>query len=186
MKNPKWLQKLGPWVLVLAFLIVFVWFGSAKADGWYLDVGVSQIADDITDAPWVSLSRRYEQAHVDLMIGYIGPQTFQSCPRDDCRFELNEQIYAGFEFFVEDPWQQRCSLGVGPVYAQNADRAVASRFRMSLSIACRVTGRWSIQARHQSNAGSSPEITVLNTAGSPVTNDWNTGQDSWLRIRWDF
>jgi hypothetical protein len=180
------LQKIGPWVLVLLLLFVFVKWASADEFDWYIDAGVSQIADDVTDAPWFALTRRYAQANVDLTIGYIGPQTFTSCPREDCRFELNEQIYAGFKFFAVDPWAGRCEVSVGPVYAQNADRAVASRFRMELGASCRVRGRWHIQAKHQSNAGSSGDVTACNVLGDCFTNDWNTGQDSWLRVRWDF
>jgi hypothetical protein len=165
-------------IVIGVLLYIFIWWGSAKAEGLYIDVGPSQIAGHFTDAIHLQLSNRYSK-HIDLGIGYIGPQNFRN-------FDIQEQIYAGVEFVVSDPWVGKARIGFGPYVFQNADRAVTSKFRICASLEYAFTKRIGAKARHCSNAGSGTEIEICDRNGDCFTNDWNTGQDSWARLIWYF
>lgn len=164
-------------ILVALFLLIFIWWGSSRAE-MRISIGPSQVGTEFSTGTLLVLSQRLDNM-VDLNIGYISPQHF-----DD--WSVREQIFAGVEFLVFDPWSRRFNLGLGPYLFQNADRIGTSRFRMGLSLGWRINNRLGLEARHYSLAGSGPEITACNDFGQCFTNDWNTGQDSWLRGVWHF
>jgi len=170
----------GPpgYVLVGVVILLFIWWGSSKADELYVDVGVSQVTDETTGAIHLQITNRITD-HIDLGIGYIGKQDVRG-------FDVQEQIYAGAEFVVKDPWWGKVRIGIGPYVFQNADRVVTSKFRMGISVEWRIMDRLGLKARHFSNAGSGTELEICRRDGRCFTNDWNTGQDSWARLVWYF
>lgn len=181
-----WTENKGYIVVALVLLTFVAWGSCAKASELYIDVGVSQVGSDFTDAVQVQLVNRFDEHHIDLGFGYIGPQTFKACDRPDCVWDINEQLYAGIEFMVKDPWWGRMRIGFGPYLFQNADRIVTSKFRAGISLEITFTERIGLKVRHFSAADSNPSIEACNALGQCFVNDWNTGQDSWARLTWYF
>jgi hypothetical protein len=174
-------------IIVVFVLAVFVTWGScAKASELYIDIGSSQVGSETTDAVHLQLVNRFDKQHIDLGFGYIGPQTFKPCDRDSCEWKIKEQLYAGVEFIVKDPWAGRARIGFGPYIFQNADRVVTSKFRAGISFEFAFTERIGFKLRHFSAAGTNSDIEACNTLGQCFINDWNSGQDSWARLIWYF
>jgi len=165
-------------ILVVTALLIFVWWGSADAGELYIDVGPTQVGSTFSGAGMLQLNNRISK-HFDIGFGYIGEQEYDG-------FRIREQLYAGAEFVVTDPWKQRARIGFGPYFFQSADRIGTSKFRAGISFEYRFTDRIGFKARHFSTAGSAPEITVCRINGVCETNDWNSGNDSWARIVWYF
>ena len=170
--------KSGP-VLVIVLLMLFVWWGSAKSDG-LLEVGPSQVGSTLSTGAMLTLSTRIQDKY-DFTLGYITDQKFSRCDRPDCEWEIRPQIFFGAEYLMTSPWTDKLRLGIGPYYFQNADRVGTSNFRVGLSVEYRFSERFGLRARHFSLAGSGPEMTICREQWGCMTNDWNTGQDSWLR-----
>lgn len=171
-------------VLVLIFLITLIWWGSVKADT-LTEIGPSQIADNFSSGVMLTLSERVNDRY-DFTVGYISEQVFKACERPDCRWDIRSQIFVGTELLITSPWTDKLRLGLGPYYFQNADRVGTTNFRMGLSVEYRFNRRFGFRARHFSTAGSGPDIEICRPDFGCLTNDWNTGQDSWARLVWYF
>lgn len=178
-------MKLKPTaIVVVLFLILFVWWGSSRAEG-QVELGAAQVGTNFSNAAMLTLTDRINDKY-DLTIGYISNQRFSVCDRPDCTWNVKTQIFVGGEYLVTSPWTDKLRLGLGPYYFQRQDRIGTSNFRMGLSIEYRLNERFGLRARHFSNAGSGPNITICRDEFGCLTNDWNTGQDSWLRGVWYF
>lgn len=177
-------KKLPGIALVLTFIIMMVWWGSSKADP-LIEIGPSQVASNFSTGVMLTMTQRVDDRY-DFTIGYISEQDFKTCDRPSCRWKVNEQLFVGVEYLVTSPWTDKLRLGIGPYYFQNRDRVGTTNFRMGLDIEYRFNRRLGMRVRHFSNAGSGHEITICREAFGCSTNDWNTGQDSWLRAVWYF
>lgn len=190
-------KKLNAGVLiVIAFLVVFVWWGTAEADT-YMELGPSQVGSTLSTGAMLTISERINDKY-DFTIGYITDQEFSLCSRPDCTWHTKAQIFAGAELLVKSPWTDKLRFSLGPYVFQRPDRVGTDTFRMSLKIEYRFNDRFGLSVRHFSLAGSGPEITLCrervnwntvpnDTPGAACqTNDWNTGQDSWLRLAYYF
>jgi hypothetical protein len=170
------LKKKHGIVLVIVFLSLFVIWGSCSAD--QLEVGPAQVGDNISGT-MLTLTKRVND--LDFTLGYITEQDFSVCDRPDCDWTVQEQIFIGAEWLVGD----RLKFGIGPYYFQNRDRIATTNFRVGLSLEYRFTRRFGVRARHFSNAGTGPDLELCNETGC-YSNNWNNGQDSWLRLVWYF
>ena len=172
-----------------------------------LEIGASQVGSEYSEGIMLTLSERFNDKY-ELTFGYISEQKFKPCKRVDCTWYLNEQIFFGGELLLHVPWFKQLTIGVGPYIFQNADRASTSAFRIGASIEWKFSGRdiWlvpdAITFRHFSTADSGPELTLCRDVNTwreappgitsstsefnCLTNDWNTGQDSWFRFDWHF
>jgi hypothetical protein len=157
--------------LVAVFLVTLLWWGYAKSET-LVEVGPAQVADHLTGAFVLTLTERINDRY-DFTLGYISPQEFQD-------FEINEQLFFGVELNIVSPWSDALRLGIGPYWFQNADRVSTSNFRVGLRVEYMIGPHWGVSARHWSNAGSSPEMTICDLHDLCWTNDWNTGQDRWV------
>lgn len=190
------MKKARGFLLVGAFLLTIFWWSSARADT-IMEVGPSQVGSEFSSGFMITITERLQDRY-DFTIGYISRQEFKRCDRPDCKWEVKEQIFAGVDLLIPSPWTDRLRLSIGPYLFQRADRIGTDTFRMGLGIEYRISERFGIRARHFSLAGSGPEITICrerinwknvscDTVGAvSQTNDWNTGQDSWLRATWYF
>ena len=194
------MKKIKGFILILLFLGMFIWFGSVKADTM-IEIGPSQVGSEMSAGVMLTLTERIAGKY-DFTVGYITEQNFVSTWQGkkckSCEWTVKEQLFAGVELVVTAPFTDKLRLGIGPYIFQRADRIGTDTFRMGLSIEYQFTDRFGLRARHFSLAGSGPEMTICretetwtnvpcSTPGStPRTNDWNTGQDSWLRLTWYF
>lgn len=178
-------NKYGAVAIILA-LLVFVWWGSsAKAEGLSARIGPSQVGSTLSAGLLLQLDNQISK-HLSVNLGYVSAQTFSLCSRPDCEWTVREQLYAGFDFRVYDPWKGKASISFGPSYFSHADRIGTSRFRASVNFQYRFTDRVSLDLIHKSTAGSGEDLTICRPEYGCLTNDWNTGQDSWLGVRWHF
>lgn len=192
-------QKNG-YLIVATFIIVLVTWGScAKADGM-IELGPSQVGSSMSAGAMLTMTERVQDKY-DFTLGYITKQKFEACDRPDCVWYIDEQIFFGVEYMVTSPWTDKLRVGLGPYWFQKPDRVGTSNFRVGLNIEYRFNDRFGLRVRHFSNAGSGKNITICRDPATwrnvdeskppianPVcqTNDWNTGQDSWLRAIWYF
>lgn len=171
-------------ILVTIALIVWAIFGLNEAEAaegeLYMDVGPSQVGSNFSTGTWLQINYRANK-HIDLAFGYISPQKFNTCGAIRCEYKVKAQIFTGIEFVVTDPWIEKIRLGFGPYKFSHADRIGTSDFRACVSLEYQHNKRFGAKARHCSTAGSGEEIKACNTSGFCIVNDWNTGQDSWLR-----
>lgn len=183
--------------------MAFVLFGScsqAEAGETQVEIGASQVGSSFSTGGMLTVTERINDKY-DFTIGYITDQEFSVCDRPDCTWFVQAQIFAGAELLMSDPWTGKLKLGIGPYIFQRADRIGTDTFRMGLSIEYKFNDRFGVRARHFSLAGSGPNIEIcrdpatwrnvdtsrpFNGTASCITNDWNTGQDSWLRAVWYF
>lgn len=171
-------------ILVALFLITFIWWGSSRADPLF-ELGPSQVGSELSAGAMFTLSQRIEDKY-DLTLGYITDQTFNRCGQPQCEWNVKAQIFFGGEYLVTAPFSDKLKLGIGPYYFQRPDRIGTSRFRVGLSVEYRFNRRLGLRVRHFSLAGSGPPLTICREGLGCQTNDWNTGQDSWLRAVWYF
>ena len=171
-------------VFVAFFLLLYIWWSSVDAAEGLVEIGPAQVGSEYSETVMLTLTRRV-QDRFDFTLGYIGDQEWNSCDRPDCEWKSKAQIFVGAEALATDPWSGKFKLGIGPYYFQRQDRIGTSHFRVGLSVEYRHSRRFGLRARHFSNAGSGPNIEVCNDYYCQV-NDWNTGQDSWLRAIWYF
>ena len=177
-------NKVKGFILVLLFVIAFVWWGSAKAAG-QIEIGPSQVSTNFNTGVMVTFTERVQDKY-DFTLGYITEQKVSFCDRVDCDWTINSQIFFGIEYLVTSPWTDKLRLGIGPYYFQNRDRVATTNLRLGLSIEYRFNRRWGFRARHFSNAGSGSNMEICRPKFGCITNDWNTGQDSWARVVWYF
>jgi hypothetical protein len=184
-------------IIVVAFLILFVYSGSVRAAG-LVEIGPSQVGSELSTGFMLTISERINNRY-DFTIGYISKQDFKlddDVPHSE--WHVKEQIFAGVELLTHFPFAEKLTFGIGPYVFQRADRIGTDTFRMGLSIEYQFTPHFGVRLRHFSLAGSGPELTICretegwtdvpcDTPGAnKQTNDWNTGQDSWLRAVWYF
>ena len=176
----------------------------AQAEGIF-EVGPSQIGDNFTTGWIVTYTERVKDRY-DFTAGYITPQEYDACDHPSCQWYIKEQIFFGAEVVFKYPNSDNLRLGFGPYIFQNPDRVAPTRLRVGVHLEYRFNKHFGISARHWSTAGSSPRTTICRDEarfdsdpgfilepGHPryaglncKTNDWNTGQDSWLRLAWYF
>ena len=190
----KWKQNSGT-ILVVLFILTLYWWGTAEADS-QIEVGASQVGSEMSSGFMLTLTERINDRY-DFTLGYISDQNFSRKWKGEyipsTEWHVKAQIFVGAELLITSPWTDKLRLGIGPYVFQRPDRIGTDTFRVGLSLEYRFSDRFGIRARHFSLAGSGPEITICretetwtnvpcDTPGStPRTNDWNTGQDSWLR-----
>jgi hypothetical protein len=179
------------YVLVVLFLLTFIWWGAAdaKETETIVEIGPSQVADNYSTGFILTITERFKDRY-DITAGYISEQEVEFCGRQDCKWRLREQTFIGAQLGFTDPWDKGLRLGVGPYWFQNPDRVAPTSFRWGLLIEWQFSDSWSLSARHWSTAGSGREGCFYRDYEDPssgeVCNDWNTGQDSWLRIGFRF
>lgn len=190
------LKKKHGAIIFGAFFLMLVWWGSSKADG-LVELGPSQVGSEMSSGFMLTISERVNDRY-DFTLGYISKQDFKTCDAPNCEWHVKEQLFIGAELLIPSPWTDKLRIGIGPYLFQRADRIGTDTLRVGLDIEYRFNDRLGIRVRHFSLAGSGPEITICReTAGwtnvpcdtpgaFPATNDWNTGQDSWLRAVWYF
>ena len=168
--------------MVAAFLLVVIWWGSAKAEN-LVEIGPSQVGSNFSTGFMLTMTERVRDKY-DFTLGYISKQNFSVCDRPDCEWDVKEQIFFGVEYLVPSPWTDRLRIGIGPYLFQRPDRIGTDTFRIGLDIEYRFA-RWNerfgIRIRHFSLAGSGDVLEICRPQFGCVSNDWNTGQDSWVR-----
>jgi hypothetical protein len=169
---------------VLLFLLACTTVGAETI----FEVGPTQVSSNWNTGWMITITERFKDRY-DLTAGYITEQDISFCSTDPwCDWTLREQLFFGAELLFKDPWDKGIKLGIGPYLFQNPDRIAMSRFRWSLHVEWRVSERWGLSARHFSTGGTSPYGCQYRRHDDPswgeVCNDWNTGQDSWLRFVW--
>jgi hypothetical protein len=199
----EWLTSPTATKVVLGlFLIAIIWWGIDEANSaeTFFEVGTTQVSQNTNTGWTTSITQRFDHKY-DLTLGYISEQTFEQCKDPSCHWKVRSQIFFGGELLFRSPWSDNFKIGIGPYYFQHADRIATSNFRIGLHIEYRFSDHWGIRARHWSTAGTSPLKTIcrppndFNQIGvilNPMdhrpenwhckTNDWNTGQDSFLGV----
>ena len=167
----------------LALVILLILSQHARCET-LVEAGLSQVGKDFSDGWVLTLTERFKDRY-DLTIGLVTTQTWESCPRPDCVWEIQEQIFFGGEFTY--PIWRGLRFGIGPYWFSNINRVSAENFRMGLRLEYRFTDRFGIRARHWSISGSGRDATVCHEWGEQkqidcFTNRWNAGQDSWLGV----
>ena len=178
------MKKVKGFILVLLFVAAFIWWGSVEAAG-QVEVGPAQIGSNFNTGVMLTFTERVRDKY-DFTLGYITEQKVSFCDRADCDWTIRSQIFFGAEYLVTSPWTGKLRLGIGPYYFQNKDRVGTTNFRVGLSLEYRFNKRWGVRARHFSIAGSGPDMTICRPLYGCLTNNWNTGQDSWARVVWYF
>lgn len=181
MKN--WIKENGGLIGVLIFLLVVVWWGTSEADT-LAEIGPSQVGSTFSSGTMLTLTERRDK--FDFTLGYITKQKFSVCDRPDCTWRVDEQIFFGAERVFRSPWTDRLNVSLGPYYFSRPDRIGTSRFRIGLGLEYRVNDHFGLRLRHFSLAGTGEELTICREPWGCLTNDWNTGQDSWLRLVYYF
>ncbi len=189
-------KKTSRALLIAGFLAAVVCWGSSKADG-LVELGPSQVGSELSAGFMLTISERVNDRY-DFTLGYISKQDFKTCDAPNCEWHVKEQLFVGAELLIPLPWTDKLRLSIGPYLFQRADRIGTDTLRVCLGIEYRFGRRVGVRARHCSLAGTGPELTICretvgwtdvpcDTPGAfPATNDWNTGQDSWLRAVWYF
>ena len=173
------------WIAIGLFLICLLWFATAEAETLF-EIGPSQVSDSLTTGVIATVSERFKDRY-DLTLGYISEQNLEFDDADRGKWVLSPQIFVCAETNFKSPWSDKFRLGLGPCYFQHDDRVAPTKFRIGLKMEWRLSKRWGLSARHWSTAGTSPvgcyplDYRKPNAPGARC-NDWNTGQDSWLRL----
>lgn len=192
---------------IRALLLLLLIPAIAKPE-YRLEVGETSIKSQ--DTGWmVTLTDRINDRY-DITLGWITDQTFQEegCTHPSCTWFLQRQLFFGGEFVFKTP-VDGLRFGVGPYIFQNPDRVAPTRFRVGVHFEYRFQfwgKHLGISGRHFSTAGSGPIGKLCRREGfyetdqgffvdrndpnppgyNCKTNDWNTGQDSWLRLTYYF
>jgi hypothetical protein len=161
--------------LLLLLLLSFSAMGET-----IIEAGPTQVGIEHFSTGWMATMTERFWCRYDLTIGYVTEQEFVASKL--YTWEIRPQIFVG----AERSFGNRFRFGIGPYYFQNADRVVTTNFRIGLHLEYQLTPRFSIHARHFSNAGSGDEKTFCMVDGSCRTHNWNTGQDSLLRLGYSF
>lgn len=167
---------LKPLTTVLALTFVSC---TARAD-LVLEAGPNMVSGRWTQSVTVILQHRWAN-HWVVGLGYVSPQTLDTCGRPDCQWELDQQFIGGVERMFT--WR-RLSFGLGAYYYQNLDRLSSARINARLSLEYLIGERFTVKFSHISNARSGEEITICNEAEC-VTDKMNMGLDT-LMFGWRF
>lgn len=142
-----------------------------------IEAGPSNVSNEWTDSVTVVLQSRTDKWAFGII--WISPQSFNTCGRIDCQWELGSQLGVGVEHLFH--WK-RLTVGLGPYWFQNITRVTSSHLNLRIGLEFSVTDHVSIKLfSHFSNAGSSGDIEVCN-AVTCVSNNWNIGQDAVLLV----
>ena len=154
-----------------------------------IEIGPSQVGDTYSNSYILTLTERINDKY-DFTLGMIGAQTFQVCDRDDCIWEVDQQIFFGADLLIRPLWfwTDRLRFGIGPYFHSRPHRFVSSFLQVGLTLQWEFTDRWSAEAWHSSVASAG--IQRLDFCNRDMTfcdrREFNNGQDSWLRLQWRF
>lgn len=194
---------------IILLLIGYVFFSSRAEAAGYIDFGPTQVGSNSNTGWMATLNETFgDKGQYDLSIGYITEQdmTFSCGGCFHADWHLKAQTFIGATIWAEDPWRGKFKIGIGPYYFSHPDRVGTANFRIGVFLRYDLTDRWSILAKHFSTANSgevmcfSRDVTTMELVQKYTPNgnnvlrsntftqchDWNTGQDSLLRIayRW--
>ena len=150
--------------LVLVFLALLFFFFSRESEAAEIEIGPTSLSGDFAEGGALLLTER--EGKWSFGGGYVSKQFVQTCPRPDCAFDIEENIFFQVQRVVD---YKKWEMGIGPAYFQNTNRALGKNLTWGLSLGYRGE-RFSIRLRHYSNAGS----------GTP-----NLGQDM-ITVGYDF
>lgn len=182
----KWLKDHHGPILVGLGVLLMIFFASheTRAESIF-EIGPSQVSDNYSSGILITATERFKGKY-DITGGYITEQNVKFCDRPDCRWHIREQLFVGAERMWRDPWGWNLKIGMGPYWFQNEDRVAPTHFRWGLHAEWQFRHHWGISLRHWSTAGSGGVGCFHTDYDDPETpvvcNDWNTGQDSWLRL----
>lgn len=175
------------WFAIGLFVLFYFWFAvnEAKAEMLF-EIGPSQVSTELSTGVIVTMSERFKNKY-DITAGYISEQHLNFENVDRAKWVLRPQLLLCAERSFTSFWSDNFRLGMGPCWFQNDDRVAPTKFRWGLKAEWRLSKHWGLAMRHWSTAGTGPikcyplDYRQPNAPGARC-NDWNTGQDSWLRI----
>lgn len=161
------------WIASVAVLLLAS--GLARAD-LSIELGPSNVSNEWTDAITVVLQSRTDLWAFGII--WISPQSFNTCGRIDCQWDIGSQLGVGIEHLFH--WK-RLTVGLGPYWFQNINRITSSHLNLRIGFEVAITDHAAIKLSHFSNAGTSGDVEVCN-AVTCVSNNWNIGQDAVLLV----
>jgi len=172
-------------------IILLLLTGCASTNQTLVEFGPTQISSDRHTGEMVTITERFDRKY-DVTFGWISDQEWNQCGRPDCQWYIDRQLVVGVErVFPLRFIDESVRLSLGPYVFQNPDRISPTYLRAGVSLEWQITDRIGLRARHWSNAGTA-RVTCVRHSFDPykhpelfeykTCNDWNTGQDSWLRL----
>jgi hypothetical protein len=137
-KAAKLISKVGAF---LALLLTF------EATATEVEVGPTNLSGDMAG---FAVLLTEDVGKWSFLGGYISEQEVDTCPRPDCHFEIEPNIFFGVQRIVT---LGDVELGVGPTWFQNTNRALGANINWGLSIGYR-WDKVSVRFRHASCGGS--------------------------------
>ncbi len=166
-KMAKWLPWNNPTPASLVILVVIIAFfsiRSCEAADTLLDVGATILSGEYSEAQYMIIEERFSDSRYSVGFGIFGNQVYKT---DFGNIPVNTNL----TFFVmRNVRWKRLTMGLGPGYWSNTNRALGKHFTVRITIAVNVWKRLDVRLGHGSNAGS----------GEP-----NGGQDS-IGVTWAF
>lgn len=148
----------------------------SRAD-FVLEAGPSNVSNEWTGSITLVLQERTDKWAFSVV--WISPQSFNTCGRIDCQWDIGSQLGVGVERLFK--WK-RFTVGVGPYLFENTNRVTSSHLNVRIGLEFAASEHLSIKLlSHFSNADASEVIEVCN-AVTCVSNDWNIGQDAVLLV----
>ena len=168
-------------------LTMFIIFGSCEARSeTFVSIGPTQVSSNLHAGEMLLVTERIKDRY-NFTMGYFTEQEFTVCDRPGCTWNVRENLMLAAQLSLKSPWSDNFRLSVGPAYFANADRIGTSNFRALLTVEwMHSSGRWGLGLLHASNGGTGQDMEACNTLGHCMTNDWNTGLDSWVHFNYYF
>ena len=163
---------------VSAFTLIFMCC-SANSE-IFIEIGPNFTEEGSTESVTLLVQKRWQDKYA-VGLGYISPQSVDTCDRPDCHWDIPEQFMIGMErIFL---WR-RLSFGFGLYYVDGLSRITSSYVNARSSIAFALTDHFEIKLSHISNGGIGGEITICNDIVC-ITDEFNLGLNT-LALVWRF
>ena len=111
-----------------------------------------------TESVSLLIQKRWQDKYV-VALGYMSPQTIDTCGRPDCQWDIHEQYMIGVERLFD--WR-KLSFGIRLYYIDEVHRISSANLNARTSMGYPFTDRFAIKLSHFSNGGQRGDITICN------------------------
>ena len=145
-----------------------------------IEIGPNFVNSHSTESVTLILQKRWQGKYV-LGLGYMSPQSVDTCGRPDCQWEIPQQFMLGAERLFT--WR-RLSFGIGLYYIDNVSRISSGNLNARTSLTFAITEQFAVKASHLSNGGTGREIMICNEVVC-ITDTFNPGMNIFTFV-WRF
>lgn len=163
---------------VSAIALIFT-YCSVNAE-FLIEAGPNFTEEDSTESVTVLVQKRWHKKYA-VGLGYIAPQSVDTCDRPDCHWEIPEQFMIGVERIFM--WR-RLSFGIGLYYVDGVHRISSANLNARSSIALSLSDTFAVKVSHLSNGGLGRDITICNDIVC-ITDKFNLGLNT-VTLVWRF